>query len=234
MPNVVLKTALFAVFGYVFSLFLVRLVGRKTISQMTLFDFILAVSLGTIAATIGLGPDRLSAVVTLIVFVAVTILIDYLHIRSIPLRKMIGSEPLTVIKNGLIMEENLKHARVTINHLNMMLREKGIFNISDVEFALMETDGKISVLPKSQKQPLTPSDLGMKTNYRGLTRDIILDGTVLFDNLYDVHLDENWLSSMLREQGIFSYNEVFYAGLDTDGTLYLAPKVRKKPEGCKV
>lgn len=220
------KTAIFSIFAYLFTLALVRLVGRKTVSQMTLFDFILGVSLGTITATIAQGPNRNTAVVTLVVFIGATIFLDFLNIGSLTLRKLINSGPITVMDGGQIITENLRQARLSLNELNMLLREKGFFSLSDVECAVMETDGKLSVLPKSQKQPVTPSDLGLSTEYKGLSQDIILDGTVLYDNLLRAGLDENWLIGVLEHRGIQDFDSVFYAGLDTAGNLFVAPKTR--------
>jgi len=127
-----------------------------------------------------------------------------------------------MIANGKIMEKNMKKIRLSINDLMMLLREKNIFNISDVEFALMETDGKLSVLPKSQKQPITPADLKLPTTYKGLMKDIIIDGQVMYENLQDANLNEQWLYNELLTKGIKQPQEVFYAGLDTAGNLYVS------------
>jgi uncharacterized membrane protein YcaP (DUF421 family) len=208
----------------VFALVLIRIAGRKTVSQMTFFDFILGVSMGTITANIALGPNRSLAGLTLVVFVVLTILLDYLHIQSFPLRKLENSEPVIVIENGKIINQNLTKTRISMNELNMQLRKKNIFNISDVEYAVLETDGKVSVLPKSQKQPLTPADLGISTTYKGLTKDLIIDGDIMTENLHAAHLDENWLFEQLKLHGTNDIKRVFYAGLDTSGNLYISLK----------
>lgn len=223
-PFQVIGTIFVATFAFVLTLFLVRFVGRKTVSQISFFDFILAVSIGTIAATIAIGPNRAMATVTLAVFIALTILLDYVQIESFSLRKLLNSEPVEVIRNGKINDENLRKTRITIDQVNSMLRQKNIFNIADVEFAILETNGELSVLPKSQKQPLTPSDLGIPTEYKGLTKDIVMDGEILHENLHSVHLDEGWLMGILHSQGIKEVHDVFYAGLDTSGNLYVSLK----------
>lgn len=224
MPLLYLKTILAAIFAYIITLVLIRIVGRKTVSQMTFFDFILGVSIGTVTATVAIGPNRMSAGLTLVIFVAITIAMEYWQIESFPVRKLLNSEPVVVIENGRIIEQNLRKTKISLNGLNMQLRQKNVFNISDVEFAVLETDGKLSVLPKSQKQPLTPSDLGISTPYRGLTRDIIMDGVIMYENLRDARLDEGWLKDQLRKYGIEKVEDVFYAGLDTSGAIYISTK----------
>jgi len=105
-----------------------------------------------------------------------------------------------------------------------------VFNISDVEFAIMENNGKLSVLKKSQKQTVTPSDLNLPTAYIGLNKDLVIDGEIMKENLQDIHLDEGWLHSKIKSQGIEDIRDVFYAGLDTSGNLYISIKNQKNVE----
>jgi uncharacterized membrane protein YcaP (DUF421 family) len=106
----------------------------------------------------------------------------------------------------------------------MGLRQKNIYNISDVEFALLETDGEVSVLPKSQKRPVTPADLHLNTNYEGLNTEMIVDGKVVEQNLQQVGLDLQWLKDQLNAQNVHSVSDVVYAELSSDGTLYIDKK----------
>lgn len=226
MLTIILKTIVYAVISFFVVLFSIRLLGRKTLSRMTLFDFILGVSLGALTALFAIGPRYKEVGTTLVVFVALTFLLDVLHLKSFFLRRLINSEPVEIIKNGVIIDHNLKKMRHTIDELHMLLRQKGFFNIADVEFAILEINGQLSVLPKSQKQPLTPSDLGVSTGYVGLMKDLIMDGTIFHENLRSINLDENWLMENLHKQGINEVGNVFYAGLDSSGNLYLSLKRR--------
>lgn len=218
-------------FAFVLVLILAKLMGRKLISQMTFFDFVVGVTLGSTTSNLamnakGIGP---TATIVLLSLTLLTLLTDYLHIKNFNFRKFTDSEPITVINNGKIVSENLKKIRLTLNEMMMLLREEKVFNIADVEFALMEPDGKLSVLTKSQKQPLTPEDLNIATSYKGLTKDLVMDGEILVENLRDAHLKEDWLLSQLQMAGFHSQQEVFYAGLDTEGKLYISAK-RKRQE----
>lgn len=130
--------------------------GRKLISQMTFFDFTVGITAGTITGVVALGNINsfVYSAAALIIFALLAIASSYLHIKSFNARKVLTSEPVVLISQGQMVEENMKKCRVTINELMMLLREKSVFNAADVEFAVLETDGILSVLPKSEKQPL--------------------------------------------------------------------------------
>jgi uncharacterized membrane protein YcaP (DUF421 family) len=220
--SIILKTAI----AYVIVFVSAKFVGRKIISQMTFFDFIVGVTLGSVAANLAIGQKRsfLSMSIVLIVFAILALLSDVLHIKSKLFRTIVDSKPEILIMNGQINGKNLKKTRFTIDELTTQLREKNVFNISDVEFAIIESDGKLSVLPKSQKQPLTPSDINLPTSYKGLTKDIIVDGKVKYEALKQMNLDEKWLNGQLKTYGIDEFEKILYAGLDTSGNLYISKK----------
>jgi len=160
------------VIAYFVLLILSRVMGRKMISQMTFFDFAVGITIGSVTANLAIGPytSIRSGITVLIVLTGLVVFLDFLHIKSIHIRKLVNSEPIVAIQNGKVMDDNLRKERFTIDELTMLLREKNIFSMADVEFAILEYDGKLSVLPKSQKQPLTPSDMNINTPYKGLTR----------------------------------------------------------------
>ncbi len=215
-----------AIIAYLLLLLIARFMGRKALSQMTFFDFSVIITLGSVTANLAMGQNStsISAATTLLTLGGLAIITGYLHIKSIWISKLTNSEPVTAIENGKIIDKNLKKVRFTINELTSLLREKNIFNYADVEFAIIENDGQLSVLPKSQKAPLTPSDMKIPTSYKGLTKDLIMDGKMLTENLKSVNLDEDWLNSQLSTQGITDIEQVFYAGLDSTGNLYVSAK----------
>ena len=224
--NGILMTLIRSGLVYLLMLVLTRIMGRKLISEMTFFDFVVGITIGATASTLASGPKANAAISTtvLVTFALLGVATGYLSLKSRRFRKLVNSEPVTMIANGRIIEPNLRKTRVTLTELLRLLREKDIFNLSDVEFALMEPNGKLSVLPKSQKQPVTPSDLHLETVYHGLTKDLILDGRIMRENLKDAHLEEGWLMEQLNRQGIATVEEVFYAGLDSSGGLYISRK----------
>lgn len=226
MYQIIIHSILRAAFAYLLLLLVVRFLGRKSLSQMTFFDFSIIITLGSVTANLAIGQNSTptSSAIVLITLGGLSILTGYLHIKSIWIRKLTNSEPVTAIENGKIIDKNMKKVRFTVDELTSLLRQKNIFNYSDVEFAIIENDGQLSVLPKSQKAPLTPSDLNIPTSYKGLTKDLIIDGKVLKENLTSVNLNEQWLFTQLKNQGIYSAVNVFYAGLDSSGALYVSVK----------
>lgn len=229
MNQDLLNTILRTLFAYFLVLVLVRFIGRKIIAQMTFFDFVVGMAIGSVTANLAIGKERsvLSISTVLISFAILVVLTDFLHIKSNLFKNIMDSKPEILIKNGELINDKLRKTRITLDELNMQLREKNIFNIADVEFAVIEIDGKLSVLPKSQKQPLTPSDMKIPTPYRGLTKDIIVDGNIIYENLKELNLDEKWLYSQLKAYGIQQAEEVLYTGVDTSGNLYISRKNSK-------
>lgn len=151
--------------------------------------------------------------------------------------ELIDFGSIVVIENGKIISENLKTTRLRLDNLLMLLRENDAFSIADVEYAVLETDGKLSVLKKSQKQPVTPSDLNIPTAYIGLTIDIIIDGKVMEENLRGANLDKAWLLQKLQAQNYRCVEDIFYAGLDTSGNLHISSRnrdwVKKEQSGIE-
>ena len=214
---------------YIFLLVLGKIIGRKLVSRITSFDFIVGVTLGYISVRIAFG-SRESAFLAAISAIVITILViiaDYLDIKSINLRKSVDSEPIILISNGKLLDYNLKKVKVTINKLMMLLREKDIFNIDDVALAAIESDGELTVLPKVNKQPITTGDLNISTQYNGLMSDIIVDGKIMYNNLQCTNHDEQWVREQLKAHNINNVEEVFYAGLNDAEVLYISRKTKK-------
>ncbi|AAK76821.1 uncharacterized membrane protein YcaP (DUF421 family) [Clostridium acetobutylicum] len=229
MEDPLINTVFRSVIVYLIAMFLTRLMGRKLISQMTFFDFVMGVSMGSIItdSIVGQKFTSISSVTALTVLSILVIITGYIHIKSLKLREIINSKPIILVDNGNIVEENMKESRITINELLMKLREKNIFNMADVEFAIIEIDGQLSVLPKASQKPLTPSNMNINVTSTGLTQDIIIDGNILDENLYKAGLDIDWLLSQLNSQNIKNESEVFYAGIDNTKKLYVSKKARK-------
>ncbi|MZP30396.1 DUF421 domain-containing protein [Heliobacterium undosum] len=189
---------------------------------MTYFDFVIAIVMGTIAGAYVVTEVKGAWVLlSPVVLTIATVATSMVHLKSLAARKILEGEPVIVVQNGKVMEENMKRLRYSLDKLEMQLRNKGAFNITDVEFALLEPNGKLSVLKKSQHLPVTMSDLGKPTAYKGLATEIIKDGDVLEQNLLQHNLSFKWLYGELKKRGVEDLSEVFYAALQSDGTLYV-------------
>ncbi|MGB9803653.1 YetF domain-containing protein [Desulfofundulus sp.] len=224
--NPYLQILIRGVGAFVGVLVITRVVGKSQVGQLTVADFVNAIVLGSIAASMvtDLKENGWYYAFGLLLFGLLTVLAEYASLKYRPLRKVIEGEPTVVIHNGKILENNMKKLIYNIDDLMMQLREKNVFNISDVEFAVAEPNGQLSVLLKSHKQPLTPSDMQIPTKYQGIPSELIVDGVVIQQNLKQNNLTEDWLYRELEKQGIKSVKDVMYASLDTEGNLYVDKK----------
>lgn len=227
-------TFLRMIIAYILLMIVIRAIGRKALSQMTSFDFAVAITLGSLTAHVALDGDKALplTVTALITFGIIGVITDLIHLKNFKLRKYINSEPLIIIKGGQIVKANMVKSRMTLTRLTSLLREKDIFNISDVNYAIFENDGRLSVLMKAEKSPLTPSDMQLKPKEKGLTKDLILEGKIMYENLSCSDLSESQLLSKLKNMGISSVEDVFYAALDSSGQLYVSKGIMgKEKEG---
>lgn len=209
--------------AFVAVLVITRVVGKSQVGQLTVADFINAIVIGSIAATMvtDLKESGGYYLFGLLLFGLLTVLAEYVSLKYRPARKLIGGEPTVVIHNGKILEDNMKKLIYNVDDLMMQLRLKDVFNICDVEYAIAEPNGGLSVLLKSHKQPLTPNDMQMSSKYQGVPSELIVDGVVIRQNLQQNGLTEDWLFGELEKQGVKSLQDVMYASLDSDGKLYV-------------
>jgi uncharacterized membrane protein YcaP (DUF421 family) len=221
--NPFLEIVLRAVGAFLAVLLITRLIGKSQIGQLTVTDFVNGIVIGSLAAAlaIDLRTPAIYYFAGLAVFSGLTLVLEWATMKSRPLRKVLEDEPTVVIHNGKILETKMHNMRYHVDDLLMQLRAKAVFNIADVEFAVLEPNGELSVLLKSQKRPVTPEDLRLPTKYEGMPSELIVDGTVIEQNLIQNNLDEEWLYRELEKQGVRSVEEVLFAGLDSSGNLYV-------------
>lgn len=202
---------------------LVRLMGKQQMAEMTFFDYVVGITIGSIASTISVEVNQnlFSTTVGMAVWALLAILLALLSLHNVWIRKVVEGEAIIVIKNGKIQEDQLKKARISLDDLIAQLRMQGVFDLSDVEFALFEANGKLSIQKKSQKQPLTPADLNLPTQYKGLPTTLISDGKLLTDALKVLSLSRSWLHFQLQKQNIQDFSQVSLAQLDTTGNLFV-------------
>lgn len=210
---------------FVMLVILTRLIGKKLLSQMTFFDFVVGITIGTISGAYVVSMIKgMWVLLSPVIMTAAVILIGLLTTKSLPARKILEGEPVVVIQNGKILENNLLKLRYHLDDLEMQLREKGVFDFNQVEFAILEAHGQLSVLKKSQYLPVTSKDLHLDTKYQGIASEIIKDGNILEQNLKQNNLNFNWLYEQLKQYNINKISDVIYANLNTDGTLYVDVK----------
>ncbi len=200
------------------TLFLVtKMIGKKQVSQFSLFDYVIGISIGNFAAEMAINLDSsyLHGTVAVIVFGLVAYLVSLITMKSLKIRKFIIGDPNILIKDGKILYNSLKKSKFDINDLLEEARINGYFDISEIDFALMEANGKISFLPKPDYQNPTNKDLKLKINRKGLCINLIVDGQIIEGALKDVNKDKKWLLHELKVKG-FKLEEVMLATLDLD------------------
>jgi uncharacterized membrane protein YcaP (DUF421 family) len=213
------------VFVYFLVLLVIRLMGKREIGQLSPFDFVVAIIIAELAAIPMEATDipLWHSVLPLCILGALEVIVSYATLFSRKLRGIICGQPQIIIKNGEILKNEMRKARYNLDDLVAQMRDKGIVDPEDVEFAVLETSGKLSVILKSQHRPVTPADLGISTAYEGLPTVLVMDGDVMKTNLEQISLDETWLQKVLGERGL-TPKKVLLATLSTDGRLFVNRK----------
>lgn len=217
---VILKTA----FAFFFLLFLTRILGNKQMSQMTYFNYITGITLGTLTANI-IGADSkfiFDNVSGLFIWTILTIIIALISLNSSRLKIVFDGHPIILIKDGKLVRDSLRAARLTVGDLLMMLRNKNVFSIKDVDYALLEINGEVTVLKKQTQLSITKSDMNIPIQQSlYLPSAVIIDGKLVEHNLLRIGLDTNWLINELNKQKVNKISDVFYAEINREGKLYI-------------
>lgn len=202
---------------------LTKLLGKRQVTQLSVFEYITGITIGSLAAYVSLDLEAnwYLGIVSLSVWVAVSLGIEYLQIKSKTMRDWVDGKATILIRNGKILEDNLKKEKLTSDELLSLLRNKNAFNIADVEFAMMEPSGEVSVLLKSENQPFTPKMLGVKTAPEHEPQTLIMDGQVMEQPLASIGRDKKWLSEQLTQLGVKAVQDVYLAQIDSFGDIYV-------------
>lgn len=210
-----------------------RLMGKREIGQLQPFEFVVILMISDLAAipSEDMGIPLISGLIPILVLVFLSISLSYLELKSVKARDILNGVPSILIERGRIVEEELVRNRLPLTDLVEELRMRSIPNIADVEFAILETNGQISVLPKSNKRPVTPEDLNLEPGFEGLPYVLIMDGQLNNRALAIAGKDLSWLKNELKKKNINKIEEVFFASLDTSDSLYLQLKDKYQKKG---
>lgn len=222
MVKELLLVALSSVVSLIVLFLLTKLMGHKQVSQLNLFDYIIGISIGSIAAEMASEieePEKPLA--AMIIYGIAAVLISLIEMRSVKARRIITGTPEVLMRGGTVYKNALKKAKLTVNELLMSARCQGYFDISEIELALLEQNGTISFMPKSSSRPLTPDDMNISPPQSFLGYDVIIDGVIMKDNLKKCGRDEKWLTAELKKQGYGNERDVFLGVFDSKGNLSL-------------
>jgi uncharacterized membrane protein YcaP (DUF421 family) len=208
-------------FIFLIALFLLtKWLGKKQLAELSFFEYVTGITIGSIAAEVTMGLERhiMHGIIAMSIWTLFPIVMGFISLKNKKVRDFVEGKATVVIKDGKVMEKNLKKERYTIDELLEELRSKDVFQVSDVEFAVIEPNGDISVLLKKENQPVTAKDLQLKLAPIKEPQTVIMDGAILDEPLSTRGLDEGWLNEELKKLGI-SVDHVFLGQVDSYGQL---------------
>ncbi|MDR3586437.1 MAG: DUF421 domain-containing protein [Desulfosporosinus sp.] len=203
-----------------------RLMGKREIGQLQPFELVVIIMISELAAipSENVGIPLLSGIIPILVLLLTSLTLAWVSLKSETARTIICGSPSILIQRGKILEDELRKNRYNLTDLLEELRIKNVPNIADVEFAVLETNGQLSVFPKSQKRPTIPEDFHIPTQFEGLPITLIMDGKLNSTNLQQSNKDLAWLKRELNKQSINKIENVFLASLDSAGALFVQAK----------
>lgn len=203
---------------YILIVIVLRLLGKRQIGQLQPSELVVALIIADLAAVpmANVGIPLISGIVPIITLFIMEELLSFISMKSERARGIICGKPSILIERGVIMESELRRIRYNLNDLLEQLRLKNFPNVEDLDYAILETSGQLSVIPRPEVTPATIKDLNLKTNVQNLPVTIIIDGRVISDNLYKIGLSNDWLNNELKTNKIKSIKDVFFAYLNPE------------------
>lgn len=229
----ILRVILTSLFSVVLLFALAKLMGNRQMSQLTMFEYVNGITIGSIAAELAISDADgfMAPLIATLVYAAVAIIISFLTSHSIVLRRLITGKATILMNGGKLFRNRFKSAKIDLDEFLSLARGAGFFDLSDIQTAVLEPSGKISFLPTSQSRPATPEDLSLQVEADAPVAVVIMDRKILHRNLNAVGLDEKWLNKKLSEQGFSSVSEIFLGLRDSNNNLSVYKNEYKKEKG---
>ncbi|MFZ3102794.1 MAG: DUF421 domain-containing protein [Desulfitobacteriaceae bacterium] len=212
---------------YALVVIVLRVLGKRQIAQLQPFELASVIMISELASvpSENVGIPLISGIIPILVLLLAGVTLSYLSLKSEKARFILCGTPIILIDKGKILESELKKMRYNMSDLLEQLRIKNMPNISDVEYAILETNGELSVIPKSQKRPTIPEDFQIATKYEGLPLTLVMDGQAHLENMKKANVNTQWLEQEIKKQKLTSIDQVLLASLDTAGTLFVQGKI---------
>lgn len=222
MPELVL-ILIRSIAAFLVLFLMTRIMGKKQISQLTFFDYCVGITIGSIAATMSVDQNvkALNGLLSLFIWGLFPILLAYLGMKSHTFSKLTDGRAAILIREGKVLEGSMKKNLMNISELMLLLREKGVFSVSDVEMAILETNGNLSVMLKTDKQPVNAKMLGIQVQKEHSPTILIMDGKVMKQNVDILGYTDEWLLGEIQKQGANKIEDVYLAQMDSSGELYI-------------
>ena len=209
-----------------------RLTNKKQISQLSFFHYVIGISIGSIAAAYAVDKELefTGFLVSMIIYGVFPLILSQMNIKNYKFRKFLNGSPTILIQDGKIIENNLRKTKINVNELLEECRLKNAFNISEVEFAILETNGQVSVQPKSENLPVTIKDMAIDSEYKGLCANIIIDGNIIDETLQCLGKTKKWAENEIKKSGVTDISDILLAFMDSNGKI----SIYKKSDSPKV
>ena len=217
-----------AIVLYIIVLIVMRLMGKREIGQLQPFELAISIMIADLASTpmADTGIPITNGIIPILALLVMHLVISILNIKSIKARQILCGKPSILIYRGKINEKNLKKERFTVNELEERLRGNNIVNIGDVEYAILETSGQITVIQKPNKRTTIPEDFGIEPEYEGIAYDLVVDGKVMYENLKILKKDYDWLKKQVNKFGILP-EQALLVTIDGKGNFFCQEKEEK-------
>ena len=221
----VLKVIFASLFSAAILFLIAKLIGHKQVAQLEFFDYITGITIGSIAAELATTLDDpwWKPTIAMIVFGLVTVVLSIVTRKFPKSRKFVNGTPTIVMNDGKLYRENMKKAKLELSEFLLLCRQAGYFNLNDIQTAIFEYNGMLSILPVSAKRPLNPEDMKMVIKPEHIGTEIIMDGRVMGDNLKRKGLNDEWLRKEIQNQGYKSAKEIFLGICYAENNLTLFP-----------
>lgn len=215
------------IFIYFTVLIVMRLMGKREVGELSILDLIVSFMIADISSmAIETHRTMMDVLLPIFTLAALQIIMSYLSMKSRKLRGLVDGEPSIIIKDGHIQDSTMKKIRYNLDDLMMQLRQKNIFDVADVEFAILETDGELSIFPKMGKQPVRQEDLGMHSSSFsfGIPVPLIIDGKVQDDGLAEINQTRFWLKREIQKRGVKDFKDIYFASISSSGDMFIDKK----------
>lgn len=207
-------------------------IGKKQVSELSLFDYVIGISIGNFAAemTINMDAPYIHGVIAMAVFGLVAYLVSLLTMKSMKMRRWLIGIPTLLVQNGNLLIDNFRKTKYDVNDFLEQCRTAGYFDLGEIEYAVVEANGKLSILPRAEYKPVTPKDMNLKVDRSSICANVMIDGEIMTNNLKNMHKDRKWLEKELKVKGYTDYHKILLVTLDEMDKL----SIYEKNENAKV
>lgn len=231
MISEIIKVIILSFSSVIILFLLTKIIGSREISQLSMFDYINSITIGSIAAEMAINVESnfLHTLTAMIIYTIMILLFAFLSNKSVILRRYINGTSLILYNNGMLYKQNFKKAKLDLNEFLISCRNKGYFNLADINTAILEPNGQISIIPIASEDAVKNKNLNINSEQEEFTYNVILDGKIIEKNLSASGKNMNWLNKKLKEQKISDINDIFLATCDKDSNLSIYLKKAKIP-----